>query len=654
MTMNKKLIFSTVLFFSIMFFLPSIEATTATETIIANNASYAKGYTYKHTTSCTQPDVLIGEYSSAQYTAISASDNSYVSIGSSSGYDYASHIYTFQVPLPYTTVNWINETFEALDDGGYRDKWALYYIWNFTANGWQQFTTVNYYYDGEYTTIYNFTSGFADYINSTRHMKFKHCIYNKYGDNDQWKADFARIILSYIYDDVKPTYSLNSTNTTIANQSTLFGLNWTDNIGLSGFIFSWFNGANWTWTNNTADLESGTIQFKGATTYTCTNNGACTGLASSACTACNGAGCSYLFSLFSCSGTLTCSNYGTQATCIACSRCLWSYSSGDTEANKTATTYTSVLAGFLPRIVNITVTANVSVYNKTRSNGVNSNPDLWLEAYDGSNWIEVGNMSVTTTGNFSKSTTSSSVLNGWTNPTNRQIRIKGRYIDANATAWDEINYTAVWVQVDINGQFYNDTWTSFNSGTWSNVTKLVNSTVGSTIQWLVYANDTSTSTVGGNWNASEIYSYVTTSSAYISILLSSNFAGGVMFNSRNPATNDNPAVNNSQGYNVSVSADTIGNVDICVKVNAPLTKTGDGTIGNGNYTWNSSIAVIPTVTGSYAIQTTYDNTNKVGTNKPANSVVIMGFWLDVPSAQSSGNYNNTIFVQGVQTGETCT
>jgi len=54
----------------------------------------------------------------------------------------------------------------------------------------------------------------------------------------------------------------------------------------------------------------------------------------------------------------------------------------------------------------------------------------------------------------------------------------------------------------------NDTWVSFSSNPdWSNVTKVVNSTVGATIAWKVYANDTS-----DNWNASEVFSYDTTSS----------------------------------------------------------------------------------------------------------------------------------------------
>jgi len=53
------------------------------------------------------------------------------------------------------------------------------------------------------------------------------------------------------------------------------------------------------------------------------------------------------------------------------------------------------------------------------------------------------------------------------------------------------------------GLFVNDTWTPF-ADNWSNVTKMVNSTVNCTINWMVYANDTS-----NNWNTSE-FNYVTT------------------------------------------------------------------------------------------------------------------------------------------------
>ena len=51
----------------------------------------------------------------------------------------------------------------------------------------------------------------------------------------------------------------------------------------------------------------------------------------------------------------------------------------------------------------------------------------------------------------------------------------------------------------------NDTWVAFNSNTWSNVSKIVNSTTGAHMAWGVYANDTS-----NNWNASSVFTYDTT------------------------------------------------------------------------------------------------------------------------------------------------
>jgi parallel beta-helix repeat protein len=62
------------------------------------------------------------------------------------------------------------------------------------------------------------------------------------------------------------------------------------------------------------------------------------------------------------------------------------------------------------------------------------------------------------------------------------------------------------------GTLVNDTWVSITgTGNWSNVTKVINSTIGCTIRWCVYANDTS-----NNWNGTSClqpFSYITTSAA---------------------------------------------------------------------------------------------------------------------------------------------
>lgn len=74
------------------------------------------------------------------------------------------------------------------------------------------------------------------------------------------------------------------------------------------------------------------------------------------------------------------------------------------------------------------------------------------------------------------------------------------------------------------GTFVNDSWVAFSgTGNWTNVTKVVNSTAGSAIRWIVYANDTS-----DNWNASDTYQYITIS--YDDIIFNSSFDQGNLIN----------------------------------------------------------------------------------------------------------------------------
>jgi hypothetical protein len=60
------------------------------------------------------------------------------------------------------------------------------------------------------------------------------------------------------------------------------------------------------------------------------------------------------------------------------------------------------------------------------------------------------------------------------------------------------------------GVLVNDSWVAFSGQTnWSNVTKTINETEGCTIEWKVYANDSS-----NNWNASENFSFFTSDNVF--------------------------------------------------------------------------------------------------------------------------------------------
>jgi len=86
--------------------------------------------------------------------------------------------------------------------------------------------------------------------------------------------------------------------------------------------------------------------------------------------------------------------------------------------------------------------------------------------------------------------------------------IAGTAVSHNLYWQDNVNLSyAIFSFDNCTGSFQNISEMSL-SGTsaWSNFTVVINSTVGCTIRWKVYANDTN-----NNWNASEIFSYTTTS-----------------------------------------------------------------------------------------------------------------------------------------------
>jgi hypothetical protein len=155
-----------------------------------------------------------------------------------------------------------------------------------------------------------------------------------------------------------------------------------------------------------------------------------------------------------------------------------------------------------------------------------------------------------------------------------------------------------------------------------------------------------------NTNTQSTTSNVTINT-YVAIALTSPLTGGVMFGSLEPNTADTETTTcNSLQCNVSVSADSNVAVDIVIKDNSELTKTAGVFIGNGNYTWQSTDGTSqPVVGSSYALSTTYDTTNKVGTNVAGGAKRTWSAWLDIPSAQTAGTYNNSISFCGEETGQ---
>ena len=445
----------------------------------------------------------------------------------------------------------------------------------------------------------------------------------KYADPEPTVSSFGSEE-NYLNDYQAPTYSDNSTNTTLAGVPTEFRVKWTDNYNLTegGFIFSWHNGTNWTKTSNSEDLESGEQSFGPTATYTFFDDFDDGDLGSNWTTYSSDAtygrigvrtedahsgsysviadvntddhtNLNELITNYDFSGATSVvltfwhrewadedtsgadhtDHYYADAYYFTCDGTNWKHlgdlgspsgwtkvtvnitadpdwcgtadsnfkikltqydnyaldtdgrgfddinityiALGGQEVNRTPVTYSDISLDTYKSLDNITISVYVSYYNNSGSqaNG-NTNPTLWLEVYNGTDWVDEGDFQVSGTGNYSKTITTASVLEGWKTESNRDIRISARYMDYNdSTHYDRINWTGVWVEAFSEQEFLNDSLVEFDSSNcvndtvcWSNVTKVVSSNAGDTIKWKVYAKDWA-----NNWNETPIYSYTTTS-----------------------------------------------------------------------------------------------------------------------------------------------
>ncbi|MCX6821897.1 MAG: hypothetical protein NTW30_03920, partial [Candidatus Aenigmarchaeota archaeon] len=269
-----------------------------------------------------------------------------------------------------------------------------------------------------------------------------------------------------VVDKIPPKYSDNSTNSTIAGRPTLFSLNWTDNVGLSGYIFSFNNGttnssgqilSNSTWkayygTPASDNPDLATTEFS-ATDYNSTNV----------------------------SDNNEMMTYGNQ---WAFQKFEYNFSKLPSFNRGTVTFLQYCFQGYYTYdFYEISCDAETKYYNWTSSS-----------------WTTDQNINLSSDTTLCKNFTSgfSSIINSsnffkWTARA-YSAALGGPYIYTNF-----VNLTVTYQAL------VNNTWVSFTT-TWSNVTKTVNSTVGANISWMIYANDSS-----NNWNQTDIYSFQTIS-----------------------------------------------------------------------------------------------------------------------------------------------
>ncbi len=273
-------------------------------------------------------------------------------------------------------------------------------------------------------------------------------------------------------DVTAPTYSSNSTNSTYADTDIEHRLNWADETGLSGYIFEFCNG---------------------------TYNG----------TDCNG---SYVMKEYY--------NTDDDTQGAIYDTAWWG------QTFNTSTGYDIKIVGVKVFKVGNPDTVTISIYptNATGHPNCSASP-LVSGSFNGSLITtsspgEWANATFNTAYTLTASTTYAIIMNLTGDASNYiDWRLdgssasysggtKGSSSDSGANWNMDAGDDMMFETYNIENEWTNDSWTSMTgTGNWSNVTKGIIDSVGVTVAWKVHANDTS-----DNWNDSDTYTYVTTSS----------------------------------------------------------------------------------------------------------------------------------------------
>lgn len=126
---------------------------------------------------------------------------------------------------------------------------------------------------------------------------------------------------------------------------------------------------------------------------------------------------------------------------------------------------------------------------------------------------------------------------------------------------------------------------------------------------------------------------------YLSITVTDNGAAGINFGSLNPGENDTPEIAQNGTGAVTITNDSISNVDVNFYVKGN-DFTGAGTLAASNVTYNDSNSQ----TGELTLANAYGSALQSGVS-PGNSAGAW-FWLDVPLGQTAGSYNSTFYFKG--------
>jgi hypothetical protein len=120
----------------------------------------------------------------------------------------------------------------------------------------------------------------------------------------------------------------------------------------------------------------------------------------------------------------------------------------------------------------------------------------------------------------------------------------------------------------------------------------------------------------------------------------------VSFDPIEPGQRSNATGNQASLYNITVESITTCNVDLYGRAD-DLDRTGGGgySIGAGNMSFSNT-------TNDYSEGHEMSNSWKLfGQSRPSDSNLTTHYWIDVPESLMEGEYNSTLYIEGVEEGD---
>ncbi len=372
------------------------------------------------------------------------------------------------------------------------------------------------------TLYFNYTAWHANSTNSTpANNTFHNYTLTLPDGNYAWNcravdngtnASFASSNFTFMLDSGVPTFSNNQTNSTVNGSAVLFSLYWADGLsGLSRYIFSFDNGSA-TYTNDSAVAFSGGSNTSNVTKYVNQTNGTTIHWRVYAWDTAGNSNASQTYSFttnYTSSTDAQAPQYSGNQTnsTLNGSAILFSLYWTDNTALSNYTFSFDNGTGTFTNDSSVPFSGTTNTSNATKyANQSNGTTIRWI-VYA---WDSTGNMNVSQTYSFTTNSNSSDVQAPQYSSNQTNSTIAGQAVLFSLYWTDNIALSSYVFSFDNGtGTFTNDSLATFSGTTnASNVTKVVNSTTGSAIRWMVWANDSS-----GNANSSPIYSFTSTTAS---------------------------------------------------------------------------------------------------------------------------------------------